>query len=430
MSSEKDRLDALLEESTSFLEEFNPPQPKKKREKKHHQEPKVSWSRESANLQTGTLRGSIRVVSSEKDRLDALLEESTSFLEEFNPPQPKKKRGKKHHQEPKVSWSRESANLQTGTLRGSTSAMSSEKGYLHDVLEESTAFLEEFNPPQPKKKREKKHHQEPKVSWSRESANLQTGTLRGSTSAMSSEKGYLHDVLEESTAFLEEFNPPQPKKKREKKHHQELKFTWRQRDIRGRIIPQTTRPSTSKDSGIKETREREAVDPSCMPEIDLALRGALVEAGGGQTAARDRQREGGEGKIVMSLWGALGDVVSSVTEGVTDIVNAAIGAEESAEEGEKNTFAAIATVMAGTTEVGKAMVNVSVGLTKGLVNSVPRAISEATSAANTGDAVGAVANILTRSMADELVSGVNEVSKSSQMVVKGVRHGIGSITQK
>lgn len=119
----------------------------------------------------------------------------------------------------------------------------------------------------------------------------------------------------------------------------------------------------------------------------------------------------------MSLWNVLGEVVSCVTEGVTDIVSAAIGEEESQEEGTKDLFTAINTVMAGTTEVSKAMIGASMELTQGVTNGVTGALGDA-------------ADVLTRSVASELMKGVTDLSKGSQEVVKGHRHGIGACTEK
>lgn len=128
----------------------------------------------------------------------------------------------------------------------------------------------------------------------------------------------------------------------------------------------------------------------------------------------------------MSLWNLFGEVVSSVTEGVTDIMNAVVGEEESQEEGDKDLLTAINTVMAGTTEMSKAMFDSSMGLTQG----VSGAIAAACAAGSTEEALGNAADVLTRSVATELMTGVRELSKGSQEVVKGVRHGIGACTEK
>lgn len=128
----------------------------------------------------------------------------------------------------------------------------------------------------------------------------------------------------------------------------------------------------------------------------------------------------------MSLWNVLGEVVSCVTEGVTDIVNAAVGEEESQEEGPKDLLTAINTVMAGTTEVSKAMFGASMGLTQG----VSGAIAAGCTAGSTEEALGNAADVLTRSVATELMTGVRNLSKGSQEVVKGVRQGIGACTGK
>ncbi|KAG5273851.1 hypothetical protein AALO_G00156290 [Alosa alosa] len=132
----------------------------------------------------------------------------------------------------------------------------------------------------------------------------------------------------------------------------------------------------------------------------------------------------------MSLWSALGEVVSSVTEEMTDIVNTAFGEEDSQEDGDKDLLTAVGRVMAGAAEVSKAMASASLGLTKGVTGGMAGAIGAACSAGSTGEAVEAAADILAQSVAGEFVDGMKDLSNGSKMVVKGVRQSIKVCSEK